>query len=164
MRYSLLFAGASVLLAGGCADRLCNDIGVDYGLILALEHGANAGAYQVQFSAENRMLLVDYSIDGDGQPTCVEGCRDEAEPLSIQPPGGFGFSLLRPPGMSLVLNVRRDTAPKWGPDAFHLAIYRDQVLVHDRDYQVTYDVSEPWGEGCGEDVVATIPVDLTSPP
>jgi hypothetical protein len=134
---------------------------MSYGLVLALANGSNAGAYQVQVEAEDQLLLVDYSIASDGQATCFENCSDIAEPLTVSREGGFGWPLLSGSEQALHLIVRRTTDPDWGPAALHLRVFRDQTLIHDQDYTPTYEHSEPYGEGCGENVVATIPVDLT---
>lgn len=157
---------AFVLLVGalagtGCTDRACTDQYESYGLVLTLANGSNSGAYQVQVEAENQLLIVDYSIDADGQASCFEDCADQAETLTIGREGGFGWPLLSGPEPALHLIVRRTTEPDWGPAAFHLRVFRDQGLVHDQDYTPTYTHSEPYGEDCGENVVATIPVDLT---
>lgn len=154
---------AAVGAGSGCTDRFCTDIGVPYGLVLSIDNGPSAASYQLQFTAEDQQMIVDYTIDDEGRATCFEGCSDRADPLSIRPEGGFGYPLLYPPNDALRLNVRRMTDPVWGPDAFHLRVFRDQVMVHDQNYTPQYQVSEPWGEGCGEDVLSTIDVDLTTP-
>ena len=152
---------AASLLAGaitstGCTETRCNLIGYDNGLVLELATGSNAGAYQVQFEAENQLLVVDASIAADGQVTCVDNCSDQAQTLTIKPD-------FPPPPATLGFLVRGTTDPDWGPAAFHLRVLRDQGLVHDQDYTPVYLRSEPNGEGCGEHVYARIPVDLTQP-
>ena len=154
---------AAVLLSGLCVipacqgEPACTAVGADCGLVLEIRDAAG------QRVPEGTYVVT---IDGDGttaELTCTVADDVRCGNDEVGDSGATGVSLGETdllidqvyPTFTLSLS-RFEGSDHLGPETLAVTVRRDGAVVGSADVMPSYDVSEPWGDQCGECSRATV--------
>jgi hypothetical protein len=135
---------ATILTSTGCG-LTCGGVLPHEGLRLVIDVPPAPDTYRVEIEAEGEVLEVQYEVTGSGQ--ACSGCLASGDRLRISD----GFA---PDAEDLGLNIGL-TDDAGGPRIATVRVFRGTVLAAEETFEPRYEVDEPNGRGCGEQVHAS---------